>query len=117
MHLQILHLLALNIFMNLKITKSDIKSGKIHDPANCAIARSIKRGYAKKHKMNDIVDVNVFADHASISVYESNKIVTYSAKMNNKATQFVYNFDNNVRVKPLYLNIPFKQTNCFKACV
>lgn len=117
MHLQILHLLALNIFMNLKITKSDIKNGKIHDPANCAIARSIKRGYAKKHKMNEIVDVNVFADHASISVYESNKIVTYSAKMNNKATQFVYNFDNNVRVKPLYLNIPFKQTNRFKACV
>jgi len=100
--------------MNLKITKNDIKNGKQHDPANCAIARSMKRKC--KNNKKQIADISILPGHASLSVYEGNKIVVYGAKMNNKASQFVYDFDNGASAKPLNLVLPFKKVNSYKAC-
>lgn len=102
--------------MKLKITKGDINNSKQHDPANCAIASSIRRQYQRKHKKKQIVDISILPGHASLSVYEGNKIVVYGAKMNPKATQFVYDFDNDRQVKPLNLFVPLKKVNSYKAC-
>jgi hypothetical protein len=100
--------------MNLKITKNDIKNGKQHDPANCAIARSMKRKC--KNNKKQIADISILPGHASLSVYEGNKIVVYGAKMPIKGSQFVYDFDNGVSTKPLNLILPFKKVNSYKAC-
>ena len=102
--------------MKFKITKSDINQGKQHDPSNCAIARSIRRQYRTKHQKKELMDVNVLPGHVSIHVFENNKVVTYGAKMPIKGTTFVENFDNDITVKPLNLDIPLKRTGQFKAC-
>jgi hypothetical protein len=102
--------------MKLKITKSDIRNGKQHDPSNCAVARSIKRQYRAKHQKKELMDVNVLPGHVCIHVFENNKVVSYGAKMPVKGTSFVEQFDNDMTVKPMSLDIPLKRTGMFKAC-
>jgi len=102
--------------MKLKITKNDIKGGKQHDPANCAVARSIRRNLISKGKKKRIIDISVLPGHASMSINEGNKIVVYGAKMPIKGSQFVYDFDNGASVKPFNLVLPLKKTKTYKAC-
>lgn len=94
--------------MKLKITKDDIKYGQRHNPSNCAIAQSIQRRMAKQKQ--EIADVCVLPNMVSISVFEDNKIVTYKTDMPSKGAQFVHRFDNEIRVKPFVLNLPFVKT-------
>lgn len=94
--------------MRLKITKNDIKYGQRHNPSNCAIAQSIQRKLAKQKQ--EIADVCVLPNMVSIQVFEDNKIVTYKTDMPSKGANFVHRFDNEMRVKPFVLSLPFVKT-------
>lgn len=94
--------------MRLQITKNDIKYGQRHNPSNCAIAQSIQRKLSKQKQ--DIADVCVLPNMVSIQVFEDNKIVTYKTDMPTKGANFVHRFDNEMRVKPFVLNLPFVKT-------
>jgi len=106
--LQILFLSGLNTCMKLSITKNDIRYGQRHNPSNCAIAQSIQRNL-KKNKV-EYADINVLPQTVSIQVFEDNKIVTYKTEMPNRGAKFVHRFDNELRVKPFSLSLPFVKT-------
>lgn len=94
--------------MKLSITKNDIKYGQKHNPSNCAIAQSIQRRL-KKDKV-EFADINVLPQNVSIQVFEGNKLVTYNTEMPAKGSSFVHRFDNELRVKPFSLTLPFKKS-------
>lgn len=94
--------------MKLNITKNDIKYGQKHNPSNCAIAQSIQRRL-KKDKV-EYADINVLPENVSIQVFEGNKLVTYNTQMPNKGSNFVHRFDNELKVKPFSLTLPFKKS-------
>lgn len=94
--------------MKLSITKNDIKYGQKHNPSNCAIAQSIQRRL-KKDKV-EYADINVLPENVSIQVFEGKKLVTYNTQMPSKGSNFVHRFDNELKVKPFSLNLPFKKS-------
>jgi len=94
--------------MKFNITHNDIKLGKKHDPAGCAIARSVLRKFASKN-----AKVSVLPEHLSIQVFDDKKITTWSCKMPRKATQFVYQFDNDASVKPFVADLDLKRNKSF----
>lgn len=97
--------------MKFNITHNDIKLGKKHDPAGCAIARSVLRKFASQ--TNHLVEVSVLPAHISVQVFDNKKITTWTCKMPRKATQFVYQFDGDARVKPFVANLDLKRNKSF----
>ena len=97
--------------MKFNITHNDIKLGKKHDPAGCAIARSVLRKFASK--TDNLVDVSVLPAHISIRVLDDKKKTTWTCKMPKRATQFVYQFDNDANVKPFVANLDLKRNKSF----
>jgi len=80
--------------VKLKITDSNIKNGKITDPANCPIANAIKRQF------KGLVSVSVLADRAFIKLKNGKRATTYNSNLSKEATQFVKNFDRGFKVRP-----------------
>ena len=94
--------------MRLKVTKADIKYGQRHNPSNCAIAQSIQRKLKKDKR--EYADINVLPETVSIQVFEDKKLVTYKTDMPTKGINFIHRFDNEMRVKPFVLSLPFIKT-------
>jgi hypothetical protein len=80
--------------VNLKITNSNIKNGKLADPANCPIANAIKKQF------RGLAYVSVLADRAFVAFKKGNKVTKYNSTLTKEATQFVKCFDRGSKVHP-----------------
>ena len=82
--------------LKLNITNKDITLGEKANPANCAIARAIKRNRTVKTSC-----VSVFHDMCIIHAKKQGKIMSYSAPLPKVASDFIHRFDHSKAVSPV----------------
>jgi len=85
---------------NINVTKENIAHGEPRCENTCPIAIAIKNATHRKF----IVDVNVHTVNL-ISLRSAN---TYEARLPKKGSNFVNKFDSGEKVKPISLELEFK---------
>lgn len=94
--------------LNINVTKKDIRYGKQADPAGCAIARALSRN-------KDIVKMSVLPDSTVITMKHGKKFKTLAARNKTNVSEFIKNFDNDVKVEPIKFALNFCTVSTAKA--